>query len=125
MTFNWDNNDINAETLTGVSMHYTNGIKVQICTSKQDLNISRKISFSSLPNTMGYYVSKKRVDSSHLAQADLEESIKSSLSNSQFIDFIWTLSGYVAPELIPYWTSFNYLIHKKGKVRTFKKLFTS
>ena len=106
-------------------MHYTNGIKVQICTNKQDLNIKRKISFSSLPNTMGYYVSKKRADTSHLAQADLEESIKSSLSNSQFIDFIWTLSGYAAPELIPYWTSFNILIHKKGKVRTFKKLFTS
>ena len=100
-TFIWDNDDINPETLTGVSLHCTNGIIVQICTkrettynNKQDRNITRKISFLSLPNTMAYYVSKKRVDPCHLAQADLEESIKSSLSNSQCIDFIWALGSY-------------------------------
>ena len=95
-TFIWDNDDINLETLTGVSLHCANGIMVQICTktettsnNKRDRNITRKISFLSLHNTMPYYVSKKRVDPSHLAQADLEEAIKSSLSNSQCIDFIW------------------------------------
>ena len=100
-TFIWDNDDINPETLTGVSLHCTNGIMIQICTkrettsnNKRDRNITRKISFLSLPNTMAYYVSKKQVDPSHLPQADLEESIKSSLSNSQCIDFIWALCSY-------------------------------
>ena len=93
-TFIGDNDDINPETLTGVLLHCTNGIMVQICTkrettsnNKQDRNITRKISFLSLPNTMAHYVSKKRVDPSHLAQADLEESI----------DFIWALCSYYNP----------------------------
>ena len=63
---------------------------------------------------MGYYVSKNPVDLSHLAQTDLKESIKASLSNSQYIYFIRVLCSYVAPENIPTWTGFNYLIHKWG-----------
>ena len=76
-------------------MYYTNGIMVQIYTkreavsiSKRDRDTTRNRSYSSHPNTMTYYLSKKRADPSHLAQADLEESIKSSLSNLQYIDFI-------------------------------------
>ena len=61
---------------------------------------------------MGYYVSKNPVDQSHLAQTDLKESIKAFLSNSQYIYFIRVLGSYVAPEKIPTWTGFNYLIHK-------------
>ena len=71
---------------------------------------------------MAYYVSKKRVDPSHLAQADLEESIKSSLSNSQYIDFIWALCSHVAPEKIPNWTGLNYLIHKKRESEDIQKV---
>ena len=108
VTFIWDNNDINPETLTGVSMHCTNGIMFQICTkreaisiSKRDRDITRKRPFLYLPNTMTCYMSKKRVDQSHMAQTDLEESIKFSLSNSQYIDFIWILCSYLAPEKSP------------------------
>ena len=64
---------------------------------------------------MAWYVSKNPVDLSYLAQNDLKESIKSSLSNSEYIDFIRALCSYVAPEKIPTWTGFNYLIHKKGE----------
>ena len=83
----------------------------------------KKRSFSFLPNTMGYYVSKKRVDPSHLAQVDLEGSIKSSWSNSQYIDLIWALCSYVAAKKVPNWTSFNYLIHKKGESEDIQKSF--
>ena len=131
MTFIWDNNDINPETLTGVSMHCTNGIMVQICTnreatsiSKRDRDITRKRPFSYLLNTMTCYVSKKRVDPSHLVQTDLEESIKFSLLNSQYIDFIWVLCSHLASEKIPNWTDYFIILYtKRGKVKTFKNLF--
>ena len=86
VTFIWDNNDINLETLTDVSMHCTNGTMVQICTKREavsinkwDRDVTRKRSFSSLPNTMTCNVSKKPVDPSHMVQIDLEESIMFSL----------------------------------------------
>ena len=74
---------------------------------------------------MAWYVSKNPVDLSYLAQNDLKESIKSSLSNSENIDFIRALCSYVAPEKIPTWTGFNYLIHKKGENEDIQKLFIS
>ena len=37
VTFVWDNNDINPESLSGVSMHCTNGIIIQLPTSSSDL----------------------------------------------------------------------------------------
>ena len=131
VTFIWDNNDINPETLTGVSMHCTNGIMVQIYNnreatsiSKRDRDITRKRPFSYLPNTMTYYVSKKRVDPSDLVQTNLEKSIKFSLLNSQYIDFIWVLCSHLTPEKIPNWTGYFIILHtKRGKVRTFKNLF--
>ena len=74
---------------------------------------------------MAWYVSKNPVDLSYLAQNDLKESIKSSLPNSENIDFIRALRSYVAPEKIPTWTGFNYLIHKKGENEDIQKLFIS
>ena len=74
---------------------------------------------------MAWYVSKNPVDLSYLAQNDLKESIKSSLPNSVNIDFIRALRSYVAPEKIPTWTGFNYLIHKKGENEDIQKLFIS
>ena len=74
---------------------------------------------------MAWYVSKNPVDLSYLAQNDLKESIKSSLPNSENIDFIRALCSYVAPEKIPTWTGFNYLIHKKGENEDIQKLFIS
>ena len=95
MTLILENSDINLKTLAGAPMHCTNGIMVQICTkreavfiNKQNQVITRKISFSSLPNPVVCYVSKKRVDVSHLAQSDIEKSIKSFLSNLHNINFI-------------------------------------
>ena len=72
---------------------------------------------------MTCYASKKRVDQSHLVQTDLEESIKFSLSNSQYIDFIWVLCNYLAPEKIPNSTGFNYLIDGKGESEGIQKVF--
>ena len=37
VTFVWDNNDINPESLSGVSMHCTNGIIIQLPNSSSDL----------------------------------------------------------------------------------------
>ena len=86
VAFIWDNNDINPETLTGVSMHCTNGIMFQICIkreaisiSKRDRDITRKRPFLYFPNTMTWYMSKKRVDPSRIVLTDPEESIKFSL----------------------------------------------
>ena len=83
-------------------------------TNEKGQDITRKSSFLSLPNTMACYVSKEWNDPNHQAQTDLEESLKSSLWNSQYIDFISNLCSYVAPERLPIWTSFNYLLNEKG-----------
>lgn len=132
-TFIWDNNDINPETLTGVSaeivsVHCTNDIMVQICTKREAVSINkrgreitRKIWFLSLPNTTAHHVSKKQVDSIHLAQVNLEESIKSALSNSLYINFIWALRSYVASRKSPNWAYFNSLIHQKGQSNHIQK----
>ena len=120
VTFIWGNSDINPEKLTGVSMHYINGIMVQICTkreavsiNKRDRDIRSKNYFRPFPIEWLLTCLK-----SELVQTHLEESIKPSLKNSQCIDFIWVLCNYLAPEKIPNSADFSYLIHeKRGKWR--------
>ena len=128
VTFISDNNDINAEK-PGVSMHCTNGIMVQICAkreampiNKRDRDVTREISFSCFPNTVACHVSKNQVDQSHQAQTDQEESIKSSLSNSQYIEFMCVLCSYVATVKILNWTGFKYLIHENGESMDIQKI---
>ena len=76
VTFVWDNNDINPESLSGVSMHCTtNGIIIQLPNSSSDLYQSvpdstpvrrsepksrnRKISFQAIYNNLEPYYIKK------------------------------------------------------------------
>ena len=76
VTFVWDNNDINPESLSGVSMHCTNGIIIQLPNSSSDLYQSvpdstpvrrsepkshnRKRSFQAVYNDLEPYYIKKR-----------------------------------------------------------------
>eukprot|EP00794_Sanderia_malayensis_P021368 gene21368-23448_t len=72
VTFVWDNNDINPETLTGISMHCTNGILIQLAAESHRNNdwiISqnptpsptvRKRSFKAMFNAIDLLVSKRR-----------------------------------------------------------------
>ena len=128
VTFVWDNNDINPETLTGVSMHCTNGIIVQLSQHSQenrrevrrqisDTSHERKRSFKALPNMLDFYVSKKREDPKHLTDIDLESKECDGMLPSSVIDFLWTLlrSKFIVDgneQRIPNWTGFNYMIEK-------------
>jgi len=102
-------------------MHCTNGIVVQVCdktigvqSEPRDRAVHRKKSLSSLPNTIACYISKKRVDPSHLQNVNIEEITTSSLSKSQLMDFMWTLCYTFHPSKIPNWTGFNFLLHESG-----------
>ena len=118
ITFIWDNNDINPETLTGISIHCTNGIIVQLrsehstCSDVPDFTVrnrDKKRSFKGVQSELQpYFVSKRHEPQSFL---DVEtNSISDHSISSKYIDFVWILLKSVFSTSIPNWTGFNYLI---------------
>ena len=126
VTFVWDNNDVNPETLTGVSMHLTNGIMIQHASSSEVRSSGEEVletpprpsskprSFKAVTNVLGPYISKKRAQPSPIENlALLEESFEEVLSKK--IDFWWSILRCNAQlcdviQTVPNWTGFNYLI---------------
>jgi hypothetical protein len=124
VTFVWDNNDINPETLTGVSMHCTNGIVIQLSNINHSMReiqrtpsalIKRKRSFQAVPNILTPYVNKKREDPSHLSNLESTTIKFNEVLTSSEIDFMWTMLRYYKvatgnAQTVPSWTGFNYMI---------------
>ena len=117
VTFVWDNNDINPESLSGISMHCTNGIVIQLQEIQNYTPIAislrekpeRKRVFKALPNTLTHYISRKRVDPTHLASLNVDYSEDESFNTSTIMDFLWVLLRQSSSS-IPNWSGFNYLI---------------
>lgn len=125
VTFVWDNNDINPDSLTGSVMHCTNGIIIQLraVTTRQrdDTNHSvtssrakRKRSFIAKPNILPVYVSKKRESPAHLTNTVLPVEQVENSRRSSFIDFLWVLLHQKSKD-VPMWTGFNYLIENDAQ----------
>jgi len=126
VTFIWDNNDINPESINGVTMHCTNGIVVQVksinpgnknLTENFPLrNKQRKRSFAAIPNELASYISKKRNDPT-LCVSEFGKDVMKSLKSSNMVDFLWTLISKFGSK-IPNWTGFNNLLHDKGGIES-------
>ena len=75
-------------------------------------------------NIMACHVLNKPVDPSDQAQNDLEESIKSTLSNLQYINFIRALHSNATLKKFPIGQALitKYLIHEKEESKDFRKV---
>lgn len=127
VTFVYDNNDINPESILGRSMHVTNGIIVQRITDLEDgIDIetgkifecpkpkmqSRKRSFKALENHLPRYTSQKRSGdvSNHFQELKDDCVDLQKWKVSEFMDFIWIVLRNTSYETIPNWSGFNYLL---------------
>lgn len=122
VTFVWDNNDINPDTLSGESMHCTNGIIIQETNHGDVVNnflpsrdSIRKRSYSALPGELASYAFNKRCNPA-FNPIDISEEPVKQLNNSRTIDFLWVLSSMKAK--VPNWTGFNQILHDNGKDET-------
>eukprot|EP00794_Sanderia_malayensis_P001798 gene1798-2004_t len=128
VTFVWDNNDINPETLTGTSMHCTNGIMLQLTTEgrvashteslfqlEQEKPVKERL-FKAIPNVLQSYISKEREQPPAIENVALNPSQKTADElSSREIDCWWCmlrldLSRQNMEQTVPNWTGFNHLI---------------
>ncbi|XP_047132181.1 uncharacterized protein LOC124811086 [Hydra vulgaris] len=121
VTFVWDNNDINPETLNGTSMHVTNGIVIQLQNQvdqvhkdrvNEKVTRDRERSFKAIENQLPLYVKHNREEPDHLRHSNAISRDTKLLEVSEKLDFFWTLLYYFSDH-IPSWTGFNYLITPK------------
>ena len=129
VTFVWDNNDINPESLKGLSLHCTNGIVIQ--SSSNDFNVpepsdtnnsvysrprtkQRPKSFQALPLEMPSYLMVKRKNTEGPTSVELSMH-QDEIRRSRMVDTLWIIARSQANKLnpeqqIPGWTGFNYLM---------------
>ncbi|XP_066920335.1 uncharacterized protein [Clytia hemisphaerica] len=116
VTFVWDNNDINPESIKGVSMHVTNGIVIQLKHESnnqtrrisQRLNTNRKRSFEAVENPLLKYNSTKKRDGPENKKLPKEN--ESDLFRAcELLNFFWAFLR-AHSNLVPGWKGFNYLI---------------
>eukprot|EP00794_Sanderia_malayensis_P013591 gene13591-14999_t len=106
--FVWDNNDINPETLTGISMHCTNGILIQLAAESHRNNdwiiprnptpspTVRKRSFKAMFNAIDLLVSKRR-ECPDTINIELQAARNSEGEQaSKNTDFMWVLLKHQA-----------------------------
>ena len=152
VTFVWDTNDINPESLKGLSLHCTNGIVIQ--SSSNDFNVpepsdtnnsvhsrlrtkQRPKSFQPLPLEMPSYVMVKRKNTEGPTSVELSMH-QHEIRRSHMVDTLWIIARSQANKLnleqqIPGWTGFNYLMcdsdsddyHKIGYLPSINKSPTS
>ena len=152
VTFVWDNNDINLESLKGLSLHCTNGTVIQ--SSSNDFNVpepsdtnnsvhsrlrmkQRPKSFLPLPLEMPWYVMVKRKNTEGPTSVKLSMH-QDEIRRFRMIDTLWIIARSQANKLnleqqIPGWTGFNYLMcdsdsddyHKIGYLPSINKSPTS
>ena len=122
VTFVYDNCDHNRETLSGVSMHCTNGILIQRRNTYQhevDPIVlipepsKKRRSFKPINNEIEpYYPTKERMNPPAISEVDLNDNLMVELLSKK-ADFLWILSRYKSSEdedkqRIPSWTGFYY-----------------
>ncbi len=150
VTFVWDNNNINPESLKGLSLHCTNGIVIQ--SSRVVLNVppstntsvllqphKKQIAktFQPLPLEMPSYVQVKRQNTEDPTSVELSMH-QEEIQRSRAVDTMWIIARSQASKAnleqqIPGWTGFNYLMcdndsdnyHKIGYLPSINKSPTS
>eukprot|EP00794_Sanderia_malayensis_P021054 gene21054-23110_t len=130
LTFVWDNNDINPETLTGINMHCTNGIMVQLAQPEDEIvhqpvsPVTKKArSYRALQTDLDPVCNNKRVNPDSIPYQ--MQPIQECEIISKYTDFLWSLlkQQAAAQELhysIPNWTGFNALISEE--IPTFHRI---
>ena len=128
VTFFWDNNDINPESLKGLSLHCTNGIVIQssrvvsntLEPPSTDVSAlaepkQRVKKFHALPLEMSPYhqIKRKNTDSSTNVQLSM---YKEEIKHSHMVDTLWVIARSQAnkknvEQQIPNWTGYNYLMY--------------
>ena len=152
VTFIWDNNDINPESLKGLSLHCTNGIVIQ--SSRVETNVPEYSStdtsvllqpckkqkpktFQALPLEMPSYVQVKRRNTEGPTNVELSMH-QEEIQRSRGVYTLWVIARSQAnianlEQQIPGWTCFNYLMcdndsdsyHKIGYLPSINKSPTS
>lgn len=123
-TFVYDNNDHNPETISGTSMHCTNGIIIQlqpavieesnlpVFTDESLLPKSKRRSFIPISNDLEPYYSVERSNPDTLPGIENDQNLLDALLSKK-ADFIWTISRKQASSLqmnpLPGWTGFHNL----------------
>ena len=118
VTFVYDNCDHNPESLSGTSMHVTNGIMIQVSDQSdqpqrnmQDLNICKRKSFTAMDIDIAHYKQSERHRPPSLTIINEDGNLDQFLSMKA--DLIWLFlrrhSSIMDQEQnIPAWTGFNY-----------------
>lgn len=127
VTFVWDNNDINPESVSGATMHCTNGIVVQLCNDSERSpkefsrkNTERRRTFRAIETEHPKYTAKERSCPDPLEFTTLNLQNSNNTGNgkecadiSSRIDFLWVLLRTIDGN-VPNWTGFNYLIQEEN-----------
>ena len=133
ITFVYDNCDHNPETLSGTSMHFTNGIIIQRAVGNatepnRETNLDasyferKKRSFQPIQNEIQpYYATKERINPDTVQE--IEEQRDFMVEHiSQRQDTLWSLCRYKASEelhkqIIPSWSGFNFEVSPISECR--------
>lgn len=119
VTFVYDNCDHNPESLSGISMHVTNGIMIQLSdrsnqsqSNNQDLNIRKRKSFTAMDIDIAHYKQCERLRPPSLANINGNENLLDQYLSMK-ADLVWLLlrrQSYIMDQdqNIPAWTGFNY-----------------
>ena len=128
VTFVWDNNDINPESLKGITMHCTNGIVIQLSSSRDESESPsptfpataspnpkpKRKSFQPMLNEISSYmhIIRKNTDTEVDVQLNVHQQER---EISHIIDTLWVIvwsqaSKSCVQQTIPNWTGFNYLM---------------
>ena len=119
VTFVYDNCDHNPETLTGVSMHVTNGIMIQLQREPQNQvtethmpRIPKRKSLNKIDIEIPFYKPSKRVNPPNYATIERNENLLDQYLSKK-MDVLWLLlraQSYLnnQDQSVPGWTGFNY-----------------
>ena len=122
LTFVYDNNDINPESLSGKTMHVTNRIIVQrvdprlIEEPEPDSNpkedfIRKRYSFKALESPLAQYRTRKRSDDRSGNIPGLEDkTVSVSWKVSELMDLFWVALWNSSLATVLNWSGFNYLL---------------
>ena len=122
VTFVFDNCDHNPETLTGVSMHVTNGIIIQLqCQPQEQVvethmpQIPKRKSFNQIGTKIQPYKPSKRVNPPNHPCIERNENLLDQYLSKK-MDVLWFLlrsQSYLnnQDQTVPGWSGFNYEVH--------------
>lgn len=116
VTFVYDNCDHNPESLSGTSMHVTNGIIIQLSNQprsiNQDYNIRKHTSFTAMDIDIAHYKKSERLRPPSIANVSKNENLLDQYLSMK-TDLVWLFlhrESYIVDQdhHIPAWAGFNH-----------------